>query len=433
MVARFLDRTDAQLLAWTLLTKVAVLVIGYTALSSAIGGTPGFLDPWHRWDAPHYTDIAVFGYRADDPGNLSAPGYSQVFPGDLDLYIVFFPLFPWLIAAVNAVIGEPIVSAFVVATVASLFVAPLLYRLVSVDLGHRIGLWTAGFLLVFPTAYFLHIGYTESLFLSLAFGSMWLARTNRWWLAGLLAALAAMTRVNGLILAPALVVEAFLQWRADPERRLRVAWLAIAGVGIGFGVYLGVNQVVYGDPFAFSEIQRDALVQEPDLAVGGPRGRGRLVPQRESGLRAHVRRDGAGLHRARVRGDGGDRALAAPDLGGLDGGQLDPRREHRFRAQRAALQPADVRDHGVRRDDRRPMASGRLDPGGGIGSGNGLLHVALRLRPMGVLSRTTKCPEGTAAIVEVISDRPAAPSGPSDDRRWPRGKTSPVVHEMARI
>ena len=257
MVARFLDRTDAQLLAWTLITKVAVLAIGYAALSSAIGETPGLLDPWHRWDAPHYTDIAVFGYMANDPGNLSAPGYSQVFPGDLDLYIVFFPLFPWLIAAVNAVIGEPIVSAFLVATVASLFVAPLLYRLVSVDLGHSIGVWTAGFLLVFPTAYFLHIGYTESLFLSLAFGSMWLARTNRWWLAGLLAALAALTRVNGLILAPALVVEAFLQWRVDPERRLRVAWLAIAGVGIGFGVYLVVNQVVYGDPFAFSVIQRE--------------------------------------------------------------------------------------------------------------------------------------------------------------------------------
>jgi 4-amino-4-deoxy-L-arabinose transferase-like glycosyltransferase len=257
MVARFLDRTDAQLLAWTLLTKVAVLAIGYVALSAAIGGTPGFLDPWHRWDAPHYTDIAVFGYMANDPGNLSSPGYSQVFPGDLDLYIVFFPLFPWLIAAVNAVIGEPIFSAFLVATVASLFVAPLLYRLVSVDLGHGIGLWTAGFLLVFPTAYFLHIGYTESLFLSLAFGSMWLARTNRWWLAGLLAALAAMTRVNGLILAPALAVEAFLQWRVDPERRLRVAWLAIAGVGIGFGVYLVVNQVVYDDPFAFSVIQRE--------------------------------------------------------------------------------------------------------------------------------------------------------------------------------
>lgn len=43
MVARFLDRTDAQLLAWTLITKVAVLAIGYVALSAAIGGTRDFL------------------------------------------------------------------------------------------------------------------------------------------------------------------------------------------------------------------------------------------------------------------------------------------------------------------------------------------------------------------------------------------------------
>ena len=257
MFSRFLDRTDAQLLAWTLLTKVGALAIGYAALWAATGAAPGPFDPWHRWDAPHYTDIAVFGYMADDPGNLSAPGYQQVFPGDLDLYIVFFPLFPWLLAGVNAVGSDPIASAFVVSTVASLFVAPVLYRLVKVDLGHHIGLWAAGLLLVFPTAFFLHIGYTESLFLALAFGSLWLARTNRWWLAGLLAALAALTRVNGLILAPALVVEASLQWRAAPDRRLRVEWLAIAGVGVGFGVYLAVNQVVYGDLFAFSEIQRE--------------------------------------------------------------------------------------------------------------------------------------------------------------------------------
>ena len=254
MPRRLLDRTDALLLTWTLLAKAAVLVIGVAALASATGAVPGLLDPWHRWDAPHYTDIAVFGYMAHDPGNLSHPGYSQVYPGDLDLYIVFFPLFPWLVAAVNAVIDAPIVAAFVVATVASLFVAPFLYRLVAVDLGHRIGLWSAGFLLIFPTAYFLHIGYTESLFLALAFGSMWLARVGRWWGAGALGLLAALTRVNGLVLIPALAVEAWLQWRGD--RRLRVEWLAIGGVAIGFAIYLALNWSVYGDPFAFSEIQR---------------------------------------------------------------------------------------------------------------------------------------------------------------------------------
>jgi len=256
MVRRWLTRDDTLLLAWTLAVKLAVLAIGIVALWAVDGRLPGLLDPWHRWDAPHYTDIAVFGYRDTDPGSLvPPPGYSQVFPGDLDLYIVFFPLFPWLTGAVNAVIGAPVASAFVVSTVASLFVAPMLYRLVRADLGSRIARWSAGLLLVFPTAYFLHIGYTESLFLALSFGALWLARTNRWLAAGLLGALAALTRVNGLVLIPALAVEAWLQWRV--HRRLEVGpALAVGAVAIGFAVYLGVNLAVYGDPFAFSEIQR---------------------------------------------------------------------------------------------------------------------------------------------------------------------------------
>jgi Gpi18-like mannosyltransferase len=250
---RLTSRTDALLLSWTLFLKIGVLVLGVVALWVTSGHAPDFLEPWHRWDAPHYTDIAVFGYMAHDPGNLVAPGYEQVFPGDLDLYIVFFPLFPWLVAAVNVLIEAPVLSAFVVATAASLFVAPLLYRLVAVDLGERLGRSAALFMLVFPTAYFLHIGYTESLFLALAFGSLWLARTQRWWGAGVLGAFAALARVNGLVLIPALMVEAYLQWRGDG--RIRAGWLSIGGVAIGFAIYLALNWSVYGDPFAFSEIQ----------------------------------------------------------------------------------------------------------------------------------------------------------------------------------
>lgn len=255
MPARFLRRTDALILSWTLAVKLGVLLLGIVAFWAATGGPPGLLEPWHRWDAPHYTDLAIWGYRADDPGTLSYPGYRQQYPGDLDLYIVFFPLFPWLTAAVNAVIGAPIPAAFIVATVASLWVGPMLHRLVRADLGARIGRRSVAFLLVFPTAYFLHIGYTESLFLALALGSMWLARTGRWWSAGIVGALAALTRANGLVLVPTLLVEAWLQWRVD--RRLRVSWLAISFVGVGFITYLGLNWVVYGDPLAFSQIQRE--------------------------------------------------------------------------------------------------------------------------------------------------------------------------------
>jgi hypothetical protein len=271
MVPGWISRDDRLLLAWTLGAKLAVLALGILVVWAVHGRLPGPLDPWHRWDAPHYTDVAIWGYMSHDPGTLSYPGYRQDFPGDLDLYIVFFPLFPWLTAAVNAVIAAPVAAAFVVSSVASLFVAPMLYRLVRADLGATVARWSAGLLLVFPTAYFLHIGYTESLFLALSFATLWLARTGRWWAAGIVGALAALTRVNGLVLIPALAVEAWLQWRV--HRRPDVApMLAMAAVGIGFAVYLGVNLVVYGDPFAFSEIQRSHWFKDlspPWEGIGG--------------------------------------------------------------------------------------------------------------------------------------------------------------------
>ena len=255
----WLEASDRRLIALTLLVKVGILALGaiaYAVLSHGTIRSPhDALAIWNRWDAPHYLDLAVFGYRADDPGNL--PMFSKL--GDLPLFIVFYPLFPWLVGAVNAVLGDPVWSAFVVTTVASLFVAPLLYRLVRHDEEPGVAMRAAFFALVFPTAYFLHLPYTEPLFLGLVLGSFLAARNDRWWLAGALGGLAAVTRINGLILIPALGAEALTQWIRLPrdERRLRVEWIAIGLVAVGFGVYLLLNQVVYGDPFTFLRIQHE--------------------------------------------------------------------------------------------------------------------------------------------------------------------------------
>jgi len=160
---------------------------------------------------------------------------------------------------VNAVLDDPLVSAFVVSGVASLFVAPLMYRLVRQDEEPDAAMRAAWFLLIFPTAYFLHIGYTESLFLALVLGSFLAARTRHWVLAGLLGGLAALTRINGLVLLLALPAEAVTQWYEDPrvERRLRPEWLGIGLVAVGFGGYLLLNQAVYGDPLTFLQVQRE--------------------------------------------------------------------------------------------------------------------------------------------------------------------------------
>jgi Dolichyl-phosphate-mannose-protein mannosyltransferase len=252
---------DLQLIGLTLVIKLGLLLLGILAVNllagRALTSPIQILEIWNQWDAPHYQDLAVLGYRATDPGVLTIDGYRRAFPGDLPLYIVFFPLFPWLVGAVTAVLGDPLISAFVVSGIASFLVAPLLYRLVRDDFGHRAGTLAAWFALLFPTAYFLHIGYTESLFLALVLGSFLAARHDRWWLAGILGGLAALTRVNGLVLLPALAADAWLAWRRDPEHRLRGEWLGIGLVGFGFLAYLGLNQAVYGDAFTFLRVQRE--------------------------------------------------------------------------------------------------------------------------------------------------------------------------------
>ena len=256
-----LERADLQLAGLTLAVKLAVLGLGVFAVTvlagAAIHSPIDILQVWNRWDAPHYQDLAVLGYRATDPGVLTIDGYARAYPGDLPLYIVFFPLFPWLVGAVTRVLGDPLVSAFVVSGIASFAVAPLLYRLVRTEFGHEVGIRAAWFALIFPTAYFLHIGYTESLFLALVLGSFLAARHERWWLAGILGGLAALARVNGLVLIPALAAEAWYAWELDPQRRIRLAWIAIGLVGMGFLGYLALNQAVYGDPLRFLVIQKE--------------------------------------------------------------------------------------------------------------------------------------------------------------------------------
>jgi len=255
----WLEASDRRLVATTLAAKVGVLLVGavaYVVFShGVIASLFDVLKIWNRWDAPHYLDVAVLGYRAYDPGNL--PMFSKL--GDLPLFIVFYPLFPWMVGAVNAILGNPVWSAFVVTTIASLFVAPLLYRLVRHDEEPSVAMRAAVFALVFPTAYFFHLPYTEALFMALVLGSFLAARNERWWLAGALGGLAALTRINGLVLIPALGAEALTQWLRPPAegRRLRPEWLAIGLVGVGFGVYLLVNQVIYDDPFTFLRIQHE--------------------------------------------------------------------------------------------------------------------------------------------------------------------------------
>lgn len=235
---------DWSLIGTVLAIKLLVLFFGATtyqvATNRPIGLPRGVLEIWNQYDARHYLDLARNGYEAT---------------GNQRLWIVFYPLYPWTTRLVAILLRDYLISAFVVSALASLAAALLFERLVQLDHPTEIARRTVWFLFIFPTSYFLHIGYTESLFLALLFGCFLSVRKEQWLLAGVLGALASLTRVNGLLLVPALAVEALHQYSVT--RRWQWQWLWVGLVPLGFCVYLLAVYRATGNAFAFTTVQRE--------------------------------------------------------------------------------------------------------------------------------------------------------------------------------
>jgi Gpi18-like mannosyltransferase len=200
---------------------------------------------WLHWDPGHYVRIADVGYRPS---------------GEDSLFIVFFPLFPVVVAAAGFVVRNLVAASLLVTTAASIASGWLLYRLVRLDRGEAEARGAVVLLFAFPTAYALFAPYSEAVFLAAVLGSVYAARTGRWWLAGLAGAAATATRLVGLALVPALLVEAGGAQRREGGAARKLA--AIALVPLGFVSYLGVNQVVHGDAWHFLDVQESHWHQE---------------------------------------------------------------------------------------------------------------------------------------------------------------------------
>jgi Gpi18-like mannosyltransferase len=211
-----------------LFAVLAVVVVRPEALPQG-----SLLEIWNHWDAPHFFEIARYGYGPPaDPAR-----------------IVLFPLFPALIA-IGSIVTDPLVAGMTISFVASLIAAVGLYRLVRLDSDRptaRLAVLAMG---IFPTAFSLVAPYSEAVFLAPAIWAFVFARSGRWPAAGVCALLAGLARIHGAFLLPALAVEYWLvRRRLSPD----AAWLLL-GAG-GPLVYLGINVLTFGDPFFFVGIQ----------------------------------------------------------------------------------------------------------------------------------------------------------------------------------
>ncbi len=191
-----------------------------------------------RWDTGFYVSIAEEGYVYQDVPLPSVP---------------FFPLLPLLMRAVTPLTGDTLLGGVWISNLALLLAVILFYRLVQEKWGDSVaerGVW---YLLIFPTAFFGSAVYTESLFLLWAIGALYFARKGYWELAGIFGVAATLTRFIGIIVAPMLLIEWFVQRRSleGEDRPSYLALLAPALTPLGLIAYMGYLWQMFGDPLAF--------------------------------------------------------------------------------------------------------------------------------------------------------------------------------------
>jgi hypothetical protein len=185
-----------------------------------------FMNETVAWDSEYYLSIALNGY--DD----RSEGMDWVTSEDGDersLNYAFFPLYPQVMKGVMALLAPFTatmtglargtlagVAVSLLGTLAAMFA---LYDLARDGTDDADRLRAVAYLLVFPSAFFMAMVYTEGLFMGIAFGALALSKRGHWLWASLLALFAPWARAVGVALAIPLAV----RWLAgiDREQPLR--------------------------------------------------------------------------------------------------------------------------------------------------------------------------------------------------------------------
>ena len=229
----------------TRLLLVLVTYFGYILLTQdKYSGAPvafsTFLNGWNQWDAKIYVHIAQFGYQ---------PPYD----------LAFFPLFSLLIAIPGHLLGDwsylplgMLISN--AALLASLFV---LYHLAADSGGDQVARRSILYLCIFPTAFFFFTAYNESLFLFLSSGTLLALRRQKWWLAGVLGLLAALTRSAGIMLTAPYLYELWLarERLMIDKKKLLLSSLPILLIPLGMVLYSIYCWTLTGNFLTFVSVQ----------------------------------------------------------------------------------------------------------------------------------------------------------------------------------
>lgn len=246
-------------LIWFAVSRLIVLLS--VVISAAMEGDLSFVlehwkSYWIRWDAPHYLGIAENGYVTE---------------GDPRFHIVFYPLYPFLVACIRWIFGgNTAVAACVLSNACLLAAGWVLAEAVRLRQGSLPAKQALRLMMLCPYSVFCSTAYTEALFLLLCALAVLLARRGKFGWAILAGALAANCRMPGVLTAVPIFYEMLRKAREDarPARSICLSILKVCGVLLGLAAYIGINYAVTGDPFRFLLYQKEHWGQQLGLVWG---------------------------------------------------------------------------------------------------------------------------------------------------------------------
>ena len=236
-------------------SRVGLLLAGMAAamlLSDGALTWEGAFQQLQRWDAAHYVHLIEEGYQ----------GYTE---NGQHLFLVFFPGYVWAARLLRLVIPSTALAGTALSCLCYGGACCYLYRLAGEAYNGRVARDALLYMSLFPFSFFSGLVMTEGLFLLATTGACWYAWRGKWLAFGLFGALAALTRMTGLLVIAVGVIRLLEAYRPlEPPvgkslgrcwkpllLRLPLTLLPAAGTLL----YLLLNLWVDGDPFAFASHQ----------------------------------------------------------------------------------------------------------------------------------------------------------------------------------
>lgn len=213
-----------------------------------------FLNSWNRWDTPHYIDIADKGYANCTENNQH-------------LFLVFFPLYPWLLRLVHILIPDWELACLVLSTLAYAIGCCFFYAVLAEEYTKAIAYKTLVLLSVFPFSFFFGAMMTESLFFCLMAAGFYFIKKHNWLAVGITGIFCSLYRIQGLILLGVAGVEFLITYppvTMYKEKRIKEFVKTVLTKGsflllipTGTLIYLYINYRIEGNPFQFMIYQRE--------------------------------------------------------------------------------------------------------------------------------------------------------------------------------